>query len=47
MGHQVSASAIPKLLQQLEYHRHVNGKTKDGSDPDHVTRTEHCCNRPP
>src|SRR3954453_15752884 len=27
MGHQVSASTIPKLL---EYRRHVNRKTKDG-----------------
>jgi len=32
MGHQVSTSTIPKLLLQLEYRRHVNRKTKDGSD---------------
>jgi Rhodopirellula transposase DDE domain len=30
MGHQVSASTIPKLLERLEYRRHVNRKTKDG-----------------
>jgi len=31
MSHQVSASTIPKLLQQSGYHRHVNRNTKDGS----------------
>ena len=42
MGHQVSASTIPKLLQQLEYRRHVNRKTKDGSDnPDRDAQFEH------
>jgi hypothetical protein len=30
IGHQVSASTIPKLLERLEYRRHVNRKTKDG-----------------
>jgi hypothetical protein len=32
MGHQVSASTIAKLLLQLQYRRHVNRKTKDGSN---------------
>jgi hypothetical protein len=32
MGHKVSASSIPKLLGQLGYRRHVNRKTKDGSN---------------
>jgi len=32
MGHRVSASTIPKLLEKLEYRRHVNRKTKDGSN---------------
>jgi Rhodopirellula transposase DDE domain len=32
MGHEVSASSIPKLLGQLGYRRHVNRKTKDGSN---------------
>ena len=42
MGHQVSASTMPKLLQQLEYRRHVNRKTKDGSDhPDSDAQFEH------
>ena len=42
MGHQVSASTMPKLLQQLEYRRHVNRKTKDGSDhPDRDAQFEH------
>jgi len=31
MGHKVSASSIPKLLEQLQYRRHVNRKTKDGA----------------
>src|SRR3982750_1292488 len=30
MGHQVSASSLPKLLEALGYRRHVNRKTKDG-----------------
>jgi hypothetical protein len=42
MGHQVSASSIPKLLQHLEYRRHVNRKTKDGSKhPDRDAQFEH------
>jgi hypothetical protein len=42
MGHQVSASTIPKLLQRLEYRRHVNRKTKDGSShPDRDAQFEH------
>ena len=42
MGHQVSASSIPKLLEQLEYRRHVNRKTKDGSHhPDRDAQFEH------
>jgi len=42
MGHQVSASTIPKLLEQLEYRRHVNSKTKDGSNhPDRDAQFEH------
>ena len=32
MGHKASASSIPKLLEQLEYRRHVNRKTRDGSN---------------
>jgi hypothetical protein len=31
MSHQVSASTIPKLLQQSDYRRHVNRNRKDGS----------------
>ena len=39
MGHQVSASTIPKLLERLEYRRHVNRKTKDGGQhPDREGR---------
>jgi Rhodopirellula transposase DDE domain len=35
MGHRVSASSLPKLLEALDYRRHVNRKTKDGgSHPD-------------
>jgi len=42
MGHKVSASSIPKLLGQLEYRRHVNRKTKDGSNhPDRDAQFEH------
>jgi len=42
MGHQVSASSIPTLLAQLEYRRHVNRKTKDGSNhPDRDAQFEH------
>ncbi len=32
MGHEVSASSIPRLLGQLGYRRHVNCKTQDGSN---------------
>ena len=31
MGHKVSASTIPTLLERLDYRRHVNHETKDGS----------------
>jgi len=42
VGHKVSASSIPKLLGQLEYRRHVNRKTKDGSNhPDRDAQFEH------
>ena len=42
MGHQVSASSIPTLLAQLEYRRHVNRKTKNGSNhPDRDAQFEH------
>jgi Rhodopirellula transposase DDE domain len=42
MGHKVSASSIPKLLEQLEYRRHVNRKTKDGSNhPDRDAQFEY------
>jgi hypothetical protein len=42
MGHKVSASSIPKLLGTLEYRRHVNRKTKDGSNhPDRDAQFEH------
>jgi len=41
-GHKVSASSLPKLLEQLEYRRHVNRKTKDGSNhPDRDAQFEH------
>src|SRR3954466_2791356 len=41
MDHQVSASTVPKLLQRLEYRRHVNRKTKDGSNhPDRDAQFE-------
>lgn len=32
MGHKVGASTVAKLLVQLGYRRHVNRKTKDGSN---------------
>jgi hypothetical protein len=45
MGHKVSASSIPKLLGllgQLGYRRHVNRKTKDGSNhPDRDAQFEY------
>jgi len=31
MGHKLSASSLPKLLEQVGYRRHVNRKTKEGS----------------
>jgi hypothetical protein len=44
MGHQVSASSLPKLLEALGYRRHVNRKTKDGgSHPDRDAQFE-CIN---
>ena len=42
MGHRVSSSTVPKLLEQLEYRRHVNRKTKDGSHhPDRDAQFQH------
>jgi hypothetical protein len=42
MGHKVSASTIPKLLERLDYRRHVNRKTKDGGQhPDRDAQFEH------
>ena len=42
MGHQVSASRIPKLLERLHYRRQVNRKTKEGSHhPDRDAQFEH------
>jgi hypothetical protein len=42
MGHKVGASTVAKLLVQLGYRRHVNRKTKDGSDhPDRNAQFEH------
>jgi hypothetical protein len=42
MGHQVSASRIPQLLDQLHYRRQVNRKTKEGSHhPDRDAQFEH------
>lgn len=42
MGHQISASSIPKLLQVLEYRRQVNRKTLDGSNhPDRDAQFEY------
>jgi len=42
MGHKVGASTIPKLLRQLGYRRHVNRKTKDGSNhPDRDAQFEY------
>ena len=42
MGHQVSASRIPKLLERLLYRRQVNRKTKEGSHhPDRNAQFEH------
>jgi hypothetical protein len=42
MGHQVSSSTIPKLLEQLEYRRHVDRKTRDGRNhPDRDAQFEY------
>jgi hypothetical protein len=42
MGHEVSASRIPKLLECLGYRRQVNRKTKEGSHhPDRDAQFEH------
>jgi hypothetical protein len=42
MGHEVSASRIPKLLEHLHYRRQVNRKTKEGSHhPDRDAQFEH------
>jgi hypothetical protein len=42
MGHEVSASRIPKLLERLLYRRQVNRKTKEGSHhPDRDAQFEH------
>ena len=42
MGHEVSASRIPKLLENLHYRRQVNRKTKEGSHhPDRDAQFEH------
>jgi hypothetical protein len=42
MGHSVSASRIPRLLERLGYRRQVNRETKEGaSHPDRDARFEH------
>ena len=42
MGHKVSASTIPKLLQELNYCRHYNRKTKEGGKhPDRDAQFEY------
>ncbi len=42
MGHKVTASSIPKLLRQLGHRRHVNRKTKNGSNhPDRDAQFEY------
>jgi len=42
MGHEVSSSSIPKLLETLQYRRHFNRKTKEGSNhPDRDARFEY------
>jgi DNA-binding phage protein len=42
MGHSVSASRIPQLLERLGYRRQVNRKTKEGSHhPDRNAQFEH------
>ena len=42
MGHQLSATRIPQLLERLGYRRQVNRKTKEGSShPDRDAQFEH------
>jgi hypothetical protein len=42
MGHKVSSSSIPKLLADLDYCRHFNRKTKEGSNhPDRDAQFEY------
>jgi hypothetical protein len=42
MGHKVSASRIPNLLERLGYRRQVNRKTKEGNQhPDRDAQFEH------
>ena len=42
MGHKVSSSSVPKLLEALNYCRHVNRKTKEGSShPDRNAQFEY------
>ncbi len=46
MGHKVSASTIPRLLGELKYCRHVNRKTKEGSNhPDRNAQFEYINNK--
>ncbi len=47
MGHEVSSSSIPKLLGALNYCRHVNRKTKEGSNhPDRNAQFEYINAKP-
>ncbi len=42
MGHKVSSSTIPKLLEELKYCRHFNRKTKEGGKhPDRDAQFEY------
>ena len=42
LGHAAGKSSIPKLLEQLDYCRHINRKTKEGSHhPDRNAQVEH------
>ena len=42
MGHKVSSSTIPKLLEELKYCRHCNRKTKEGGKhPDRDAQFEY------
>src|SRR5271166_5004193 len=46
MGHKVSSSTIPKLLEQLKYCRHYNRKSKEGGKhPDRTDLQHHDENR--